>query len=424
MNSKLPRLTVLAVAMLSPLFAHATNGYFSHGYGVKSQGIAGIGIALPQDGLAAATNPAGTALVADRLDLGLTWFQPKRGAEIVGNNLGGGYSADGNFDGNDTKSFFIPEFGYARQLSSSLGVGVAVYGNGGMNTDYADNPFARFAPTAGKGGINLEQLFISPSVAWKPNAQNSFGVALNFAYQRFEAKGLLAFTDPTTTTTSATNVTNNGRDSSTGWGVRLGWIGQITPDFSIGLTWSSKIKASKFDKYKGLFADSGSFDIPENYGIGIAYKATPALTLAADAQEIKFGNVRSVANPLANLFAGNRLGSPNGAGFGWKDIAVIKLGASYDYSKDLTLRFGVSHSDQAIPANQTFFNILAPGVVQDHVTLGGTWKTAGGELSLSYFHGFKKAINGSSSIPPNYGGGNANIHLEENGFGIAYGWKL
>jgi long-chain fatty acid transport protein len=418
MNPKLPRLTVLAAALLSPMFAHATNGYFSHGYGIKSQGIAGIGIALPQDGLAAATNPAGTALVGDRVDLGLSWFQPKRGAEITSDNVISG----GTYDGNETKSFFIPELGYAKQLSSTLGVGVAVYGNGGMNTDYANNPFAKYDPSAGKGGINLEQLFISPSIAWKPNAQNSIGAALNFAYQRFEAKGLSAFAPAST---DSSNLTNNGRDTSTGWGVRLGWIGQLTTDLSLGATWSSKIKASKFDKYKGLFADAGSFDIPENYGIGISYKATPALTLAADAQEIKYGSVRSVANPLANLTVlGQPLGSANGGGFGWKDITVYKLGASYDYSKDLTLRAGISHSDQPVPADQTFFNILAPGVVQDHLTFGGTWKTTTGELSLSYFHGFKKTVNGSNSIPVSYGGGNADIHLEENGLGIAYGWRL
>jgi long-chain fatty acid transport protein len=407
---------------MSPLFAHATNGYFSHGFGIKSQGIAGIGIALPQDSLAAATNPAGTALVGDRVDLGLTWFEPKRGSEITTENL---FGAGGTYDGNGTKNFFIPELGYTKQLSNSLGVGVAVYGNGGMNTDYTSNPFQAFG-SSGKAGVNLEQLFISPSVAWKPNAQNSFGAALNFAYQRFKAEGLQAFQGASI---SGANVSNNGTDSSTGWGVRIGWIGQLTPDLALGVTWSSKIKASKFDKYKGLFADAGSFDIPENYGIGIAYKATPALTLAADAQEIKYGSVRSVATPLVNLTVlGNLLGSASGAGFGWKDIAVIKVGASYDYSKDLTLRFGVSHSEQPIPADQTFFNILAPGVVQDHLTFGGTWKTAGGELSLSYFHGFKKTVNGHGSIPPGnppgFGGGEANIHLEENGLGIAYAWKL
>ena len=111
--------------------------------------------------------------------------------------------------------------------------------------------------------------------------------------------------------------------------------------------------------------------------------------------------------------------------FGWKDVTVVKIGASYDVSKDLTLRAGYSHSEQPIPNSQTLFNILAPGTVQHHLSLGATWKTqSGGELSAFYTRGFQKTVNGSGSIPANFGGGNANVRLEENVLGVAYGWKL
>jgi long-chain fatty acid transport protein len=415
MNLRLQRLSVLIAIALSPSLAMATNGYFQHGYGVKAQGIGGVGIALPQDGLAAATNPAGTALVGDRLDVGVTWFAPERGASIAGN---GGVGNNGSFNGDGKSSFLIPELGYTKQLSSTTAVGVAVYGNGGMNTTYNSG-----VPLFGtsKAGVNLEQLFISPSIAWKPAEDQAIGAALNFAYQRFEAKGLQNF-DNATTSASPGNVTDKGVDTSTGFGLRLGWTGQITKDLTLGATWSSKINASKFSKYKGLFADGGSFDIPENYGVGLAYKATPSLTIAADIEEIKYGSVKSIAAPLPGT---GLLGSSNGAGFGWKDITVYKLGVSYDYSKDLTLRAGFNHSDQPIPASQTLFNVLAPGVVQDHLTFGATWKTeAGGELSIAYAHAFKKSVTGSGSIPAAYGNGEANIHLEENILGAAYGWKF
>lgn len=177
------RAVALAAALLAPVLAGATNGYFSHGYGAKSQGMAGVGIALPQDGLAAATNPAGTAAVGNRYDLGLTLFAPSRDASIVGNAFG----ADASYCGNNTSTFLIPDFGYTRQVNPHLAVGLAVYGNGGMNTDYSANPYARFGAT-GSAGINLEQLFISSSVAYKVSDAHTFGAALNLAYQRFEAR--------------------------------------------------------------------------------------------------------------------------------------------------------------------------------------------------------------------------------------------
>lgn len=412
-------LTPLALMLLASFPALATDGYFSHGYGVKSQGIGGVGIALPQDGLAAATNPAGTAFLQDRVDAGLTWFGPKRSAQIIGNAAG----TDASYDGNGKSDFFIPEFGYIKHIDSDLVASLAIYGNGGMNTQYASNPYGRFGST-GTAGINLEQLFITPSVAYKLNEQNALGLALNFAYQRFSAQGLNAFAP---SSANAANLTNRGTDTSTGLGVRLGWTGQVTPDLTLGATWASKIKTGKFNNYSGLFANSGSFDIPENFGVGLAYKTTPLWTLAADLERIKYSGVNSVANPLSNLTVlGNPLGSPNGGGFGWRDVTVVKLGASYAYSPELTLRAGYNHSGQPIPNDQTFFNILAPGVVQDHLTLGGTFNLqSGGELSVAYTHGFKKTINGVNSIPTTgYGGGNANISLEENILGVAYAWKL
>lgn len=406
------RVAILALS-LSPGLAFATDGYFQHGYGVKAQGLGGVGIALPQDALAAATNPAGTALVGDRLDVGLTWFAPKRGAEITAPS-----PAAGQYDGDGKKNFFVPEFGYAKQISEHLGVGLAVYGNGGMNTRYSSG-----IPLFGTGeaGVNLEQLFVSPSIAWKPGERHTFGAALNFAYQRFEAKGLGNF-DPAFTT-SPGDVTNRGVDSSSGWGLRLGWNGQVTPNLTLGATWSSKIKTDKFDRYKGLFADAGSFDIPENYGVGLAYKATPSLTLSADAQRIGYGDVRSISLPLANIV--NGLGARNGAGFGWRDVSVYKIGASYAYSEDITLRAGYNHSGQPIPSSQTLFNILAPGVVQDHLSVGATW-TLGetSELSVAFTHAFEETVEGSGSIPAAFGGGEADIRLEENLLGIAYGRKF
>ena len=206
----------------------------------------------------------------------------------------------------------------------------------------------------------------------------------------------------------------------------------MTPDLTLGATWESKTKTGKFSKYSGLFADAGSFDIPENYGVGLAYKFAPIWTFAADISEIKYGSIPSVANPLSNLTAlGNLLGSTNGPGFGWKDISVVKLGVSYDYTPELTLRAGYNHSGQPIPADQTFFNILAPGIVQNHITLGGTLKTSKtGELSVAYTHAFSNTVNGSGSIPPGapnvggFGGGNANLTMSEDSLGVAYGWKF
>ena len=404
-------------AAVSPL-AFATNGYFAHGYGIKSLGMAGVGYALPQDALAAASNPAGTALVGDRLDLGVTWFKPERSVEISGSPVPG---ANGRYDGNDTESFLIPEFGYTRQLNERLAFGLAVYGNGGMNTDYQRNPFAAYGST-GDAGVDLTQVFVTPSLAWRLNERHSFGIGLNYAYQRFEARGIDGFAPMSE---SPEHVSNNGHDHSDGWGLRLGWNGQLTDSLSVGVAWSSKIKTGKFDRYEGLFADHGSFDIPENYGIGLAWRATERLTLAADVQQIDYSDVKSISNPVSVLFQGQLLGSEDGPNFGWEDIRVYKLGASYAVSPQLTLRGGYSWADQALDKGETFFNTLAPGVVREHLTLGATWAPeADHEISVFYAHAFSEELKGSNSIPQAFGGGEVDLKMQQDSVGIAYAWKL
>lgn len=422
------KLTPLAGALAVAAFtfssgAAATNGYFSHGYGIKSKGMGGAGIALPQDTLAAAINPAGMVLVGNRLDAGVDWFHPARGSEIRGNAW-----PDANYDANDKEDFFIPEFGYNKMLDERTSLGVSVYGNGGMNSDYKTNSFERFGGT-GSSGVNLEQLFIAPTLAYKVTPSHSLGVSLNLAYQRFSAKGLgpFAMSGPRQASASPDNVTNNGTAAATGWGVRLGWIGQLTPDLAVGASWQSKTNMSKLDKYQGLFAEQGGMDIPENYGAGLAFKATPRLTVAADVVRINYSAIKSIGNGITNMTAlGQPLGADNGPGFGWQDMTVYKLGVSYAASNNLTLRAGYNHGKQPIPGSETFLNILSPGVVEDHLTLGATWALDNkSEISVSYMHAFKKTVNGSAgSIPANFGGGSANLYMYQDALGIAYGLKL
>ena len=406
----------VTAALTLPMTAMATNGYFSHGYGIKAKGMAGAGIAYGQDGLAAATNPANVVLTGNRVDFGIDLFIPDRKTDIVGNGGIGTVS----YDPNDDDMFLIPEFGYSEMINDKMAWGIAVFGNGGMNTSYK-KPIGLMGTT--NAGVNLEQLFISPSFSMKMDNKNAFGVALNMIYQTFEATGLQNFAG---SSSSPANLTDNGKDTSTGFSIRLGWTGEVSDGVSLGVTYQSKADMSEFDKYQGLFAEKGDFDIPSTYGLGIKIKATPKMNVAFDVTRINYSEVKSIANPLSGLTTlGNPLGTANSAGFGWEDMTVLKLGMDYQLADDLVFRAGLNHGDAPIPAGETFFNMLAPATVEDHVTLGATWTLKNkSELSVMYMHAMENTINGSNSIPGPYGAGEANIGMSQDSFGVAYGWKF
>jgi long-chain fatty acid transport protein len=404
------RKTQLLIALSAIGFAgsaFATNGYFAHGFGIKSKGMGGAGIAYSQDALAAATNPAGMVLVGDRVDFGLELFNPNREANVNGATT---YESGSEY-------FLIPEFGYNRMIKPDMSVGVSVYGNGGMNSHY--DPIPQFNVSGIKTGVDLMQLFIAPTVAMKINENHALGASLNLAYQRFKASGISNFSGASS---SGTNLSDNQHDDSTGVGIRLGWTGTISPMVTLGATYQSRTKMSKFDKYSGLFAEQGDFDIPENYGLGIAVKATPKTTVALDVVRIKYGDVKSIANTISRLAPTDMLGNNDGAGFGWKDQTVYKLGVSHQVDDKLTVRAGYNHGSAVIPTTEIAFNILAPATVKDHLTLGATWTLQNGaELSGYFMHAFSESITGAT---PQLGGGNSTIKMDQNAIGVAYGWKM
>ena len=437
-KNKLMAMAVTAAIVL-PNVALATNGMFMMGNGTKANGRAGAGIAIADSAISGADNPAAMVRVGNRVDFGLQVFQPDRTAEISDNSFGAPFYPVGAFDykdeGNNDGPFYIPEMGINYMINNDMSFGVTVVGVGGMNTNYSG--LNMFGPDSdGETGINLEQVRILPTLSYKINDQHSVGVSLNVMYQQFKAWGLNSF--KTTPPSSAPNkVSDKGRDDSWGVGLSVGWQGDITDRLTIGATYNSKVDMDEFDDYSGLFAEQGGFDVPENYGIGLAFKATDKLMLGFDVQQINYSDVDSIGNSIQSgdcgtgmsgmcmMMPNKMLGDDNGSGFGWNDMTVYKLGAEYQMNDALTLRAGWSHSDQPIDKDQTFMNILAPAAIEDQATVGMTYiLPQGSEISMFYMHAFENDVKGSSSIPATFGGGEADIKMSQDAYGISYGWNF
>jgi long-chain fatty acid transport protein len=403
--------------------ALATNGYFQHAYGAKSAGQAGLGYAHTGDTIGMASNPAGAYALGNRWDAGIDWFSPDRGYAIENNDFG----PDSSGGGNGRRNFYIPSGGYAHRVADRYALGIVAYGNGGLNTDYRSNPYARFGAT-GDAGVDLQQLIVSPTAAMQVLPGLVVGASVNIAYQLFEAKGLGLFSG---FSQSPGAVSDNNYDDAFGVGFRIGMQGEITPWLSAGATWQSRTWMQRFSKYAGLFADNGNLDIPSTWGVGIAVKPIRTLRLGFDVQRIEYASVNSIGNSASLLFsAGRPLGSAGGPGFGWRDVTAFKFGGEFQVTPTVALRAGYSYARQPVPQQETFFNILAPGLVEHHFTIGSTWAVNDRiELSLFALHAPTKRVNGENSIPPGnppagLGGGNANLRLREDAIGMAFGYRF
>jgi long-chain fatty acid transport protein len=409
----------LAAVILIPAASSATNGYFTHGIGMKSKGMGGLGVALPHDAMAGGDNPATMAFVGNRFDVGLDWFSRDRGGEIVDN--GAPFFADGTYDANGEDSFWIPEIGTNWMFGDKASIGLVIYGNGGMNTSYT-TPISLLGTS--NAGVNLNQAFIVPTAAFKLNEAHSIGVGLNVAWQSFKATGLQNF-DNEQNSSNPGKVTNNGDATSWGYGASIGWYGQITCSTAAGIVYKTRTYMSEFDEYSGLFAEQGDFDVPPSIWGGFVVTPNEQFFWGIDLGYIWYSSIKSVGNPLLPNATQAQLGADDGPGFGWENAPVVRLGAAYDVNAAFTVRAGYNYGKQPIPETETLFNMLAPGVVEHHATLGGTWRMKPSmELTFAWMYAFEKTVEGNGSIPDPYGGGEANIHMSQSSFGLAFGMQF
>jgi len=232
------------------------------------------------------------------------------------------------------------------------------------------------------------------------------------AIQGFEARGVASFA-PFTETFAASggmqmpeNLSDNGHDFTFGVGAKIGFQADLSDSFSLAASYQSKISMGEFDSYADLFAEDGGFDIPANAKIGLTFHMNDAVAISFDVEQTWFSDVASVGNSISNLFScptlggtdlSSCLGGANGGGFGWDDMTTYKVGIEWGRGSDWVWRAGYSHGSQPIPNSEVMFNILAPAVIEDHVTFGFTKKSGqSSELSLAVMYAFDNSVTGKN----------------------------
>jgi long-chain fatty acid transport protein len=439
--------------------AMATNGYFTHGVGTESKGMAGSGVGSNANmgGIAAATNPALAVFADEKWQVGLSIFSPMRSytaSQSFANGQGGAFTlSQGSYD-SENEVFPIPYVAKNWKLANDSALSFIFYGRGGMNTEWNSGQTAMFDPFgqggapatlpgvygAGKAGVDLMQAFMSLNYAGQVNDRFAWGIGPVVAIQMFEANGVASFTGFTQTFADAflqngqgapaTQLTDNGHDTSYGYGFSAGlWTG--TETFSFGLSYQSKMSMSEFDEYADLFAQDGGFDIPSTLKAGISFKAGDTTRINLDIEQIGYSEDVSINKPIMNLLTGcftanpavapetsGCLGGPNGGGFGWEDMTIYKAGFEWQASDTDTWRAGYSYGEQPIPSSEVLFNILAPGVMESHMTVGWTSERANGNvLSMSLMYAPKKTVTGASTFDPTQ---TIQLEMSQLEFEIAY----
>lgn len=107
------------------------------------------------------------------------------------------------------------------------------------------------------------------------------------------------------------------------------------------------------------------FQWPETYGLGLSVQATPDLMVAADWKHIGWAAVMKNFTMTYSAMGDNvTFALPQN----WKDQNVFNLGVAYKATSALTLRAGANIADNPVP--DATMNYLFPAIIENNYTAG------------------------------------------------------
>lgn len=390
---------------------------------VQSTGMAATSISYPIDSLAGAYNPAGISAVGNRTDSEIGWVRDTGHATVTGNALLNRTVPKLKLNGMRTQDAYPAAFGAAKTwcgvfCNVDISAGIVFY-----NRNYQKTTYKHPIPLFGISNPGLEYInqTLSPIIAVRVCGRHTLGISANCQLERIKVNGLQNFNNIFRSVAPGA-VTNRGYGYSRGWGVTVGYYGELTDKLSVGLTYQPKTKMDRIKKYRGFLVGRGELDVPQKIGAGIAYRFTPCLAAAFDVEHIRWKDVPSLAHKFP---ADSRLGDNRGPGFGFINQWYYRVGVEWKAMEKLALRLGFRHANAPIPRSQTAVNILTLDTVQDFITAGATYYVNRcSEASLVFAYGFRHKINGKNSIPVSFGSGEVDIEEQKYAIALAWAWKF
>ena len=124
--------------------------------------------------------------------------------------------------------------------------------------------------------------------------------------------------------------------------------------------------------------------------------------------------------PLGSTSPEPCLGGSQGAGFGWDDMTTYKVGVEWATDSNNVWRFGYSYGEQPVQEIDVLFNILAPGVMEQHITFGWTrTRDNGHQFAMSLMYAPENEVTGPSLFDPLQ---TVTLSMSQFEFEFAYRW--
>ncbi|MBP6863579.1 MAG: transporter [Neisseriaceae bacterium] len=374
------------------LLAHQAmaSGYHFGTQSVSSQSTANASAAEAADASTIFYNAAGmTKLDGTNISGTLNIIMPNVKYKNAKGYYSDGSEIKGDTSGRITKRALAVPHGYVtHQLNDQWFAGLGIYVPFASETEYTRESVLRY-------NVNktaLTSIDINPTIAFKMNEQHSFAAGLIAQYSTAEIRQFADFGGPVggaiglpgTSGMADGHAAIKGHDW--GFGYNLAWMWDATDDFRVGANYRSKIKHTL--KGDARWDIPGSMNIPGMGDVpiggiisdGLGYKNTDARVKIETPESVSVHAMYKV-NPQWNVFGdvtwtrhsrfnnvdinyvdGGRLVSDGNGGQtisdkttlkpNWRNTYKVALGASYQVTEPLQLRFGVAYDQSPVRNNE------------------------------------------------------------------------
>lgn len=235
-----------------------------------------------------------------------------------------------------------------------------------LKTKAADTPL--FVPADAPGLIQdfspgLQRYIVAPSYSQRWGENSAVSVSAIFAYQRFASLGLGLDSVSVNGNAGFVSMPSSAlRDNpgSYGSGMRVEFNSALTDRLSWQIGFQSRVNMDTFNNYRGVYSESGSFDIPASTNLGFGYALTPRLKLDAGVEHVMYSQIApftSSALPTRFLVL---LGSEVSPAFEWQNLSVYSLGWTWRDPGDSLWSLHYSTREQPLPTSQLLQSALEP----------------------------------------------------------------
>jgi hypothetical protein len=228
-------------------------------------------------------------------------------------------------------------------------------------------------------GIAQQRSF-SPTLVRQLAGGTNIAVGGVFTYETFSSTGLGITTD----------ASSSFGEVSTGSSIFLGLETPAWNGLTASLSGRSTTRMDAFRSYRGVFAESGRFDLPASLGAAVSYQVSPQLKVNANVSRMDYSAIRPFTSNLMPERFVSLLGDSNSPTLQWTDLDVYRVGIDWSPTANQMLNASWSSNQQPKPTSSRLRRALRDELSDRNFTLSygvGFAQSASFRLSASYAQG-------------------------------------